>query len=208
MSDNRSLKAVERKEDFGSAGSRRLLRSGRIPAVIYGKQEHLHISLDAHEFTNKMRHFSETALLKVQVGRKKHECLMKAYQEDLVRGIIKHVDFYEITQGQVLRAMVSISLQGSPVGTREGGVLEQLLYEVEIECLPKDLPEVLTADVSELQINENLALSDIELPEGVKILSDLEAVVASVRTVREEVEETEEDELEVEVAEATEEEEE
>jgi large subunit ribosomal protein L25 len=104
--------------------------------------------------------------------------------------------------------MVSISLQGSPVGTREGGVLEQLLYEVEIECLPKDLPEVLTADVSELQINENLALSDIELPEGVKILSDLEAVVASVRTVREEVEETEEDELEVEVAEATEEEEE
>ncbi|MEA4859229.1 MAG: 50S ribosomal protein L25, partial [Sphaerochaeta sp.] len=70
MSENKSLKAELRTEDFGSAGSRRLLRAKRIPAVIYGKNEPVHLSLDAREFTNKMRHFSETALLKVSVGKK------------------------------------------------------------------------------------------------------------------------------------------
>ncbi|HZJ89008.1 MAG TPA: 50S ribosomal protein L25, partial [Sphaerochaeta sp.] len=169
MSDNRSLTANERTEDFGSAGARRLLRAGRIPAVIYGRKDVVHISLDAHEFTNKMRYFSETALLKISVGKKEREVLMKTYQEDLIRGEIKHVDFYEITRGQVLRAMVSITLDGNPIGVRDGGVLEQLLYEVEIECLPSDLPEVLSVDVSELGLNENLALGDVSIPKGVTV---------------------------------------
>ncbi len=187
MSDKRSLTAVERTGDFGSAGARRLLRSGRIPAVIYGKNEHMHISLDAHEFTYKMRHFSETALLKITVGKKKHECLMKTYQEDLIRGQIKHVDFYEVTRGQALRTMISITLVGNPVGTREGGVLEQVLYETEIECLPKDLPETLHVDVSALALNHSLALSDVAMPQGVKLIDDGHRTVATVKAIRAEV---------------------
>ncbi len=187
MSDKRSLAAVKRTEDFGSAGSRRLLRSGRIPAVIYGKNEHLHITLDAHEFTNKMRHFSETALLKITVGKKKHECLMKSYQEDLIRTQIKHVDFYEITRGQSLRTMVSITLVGNPAGTREGGVLEQVLYETEIECLPKDLPETLQVDVSALEVNQSMTLGEVAMPSGVKLLDDVHKTIASVKTIRVEV---------------------
>lgn len=197
MSDKRNLTAVERKDDFGSAGSRRLLRSGRIPAVIYGKNEHMHISLDAHEFTYKMRHFSETALLKIKVGKKDHECLMKTYQEDLVRGVIKHVDFYEVTRGQVLRTMVSITLVGNPVGTREGGVLEQVLYETEIESLPKDLPETLHVDVSHLEVNHSLSLEDVPMPSGVKLIDDATKTVATVKTIRVEVEEETEEEVEV-----------
>ncbi len=187
MSDKRKLAAVERTEDFGSAGSRRVLRSGRIPAVIYGKNEHLHITLDAHEFTYKMRHFSETALLQIIVGKKKHECLMKSYQEDLVRGQIKHVDFYEVTRGQTLRTMVSITLVGNPIGTREGGVLEQVLYEAEIESLPQDLPETLHVDVSALAVNHSLSLGEVVMPAGVKLLDDVHKTVASVKTVRVEV---------------------
>lgn len=206
MSDKRSLTAVERTEDFGSAGSRRLLRSGRIPAVIYGKEEHLHITLDAHEFTYKMRHFTETALLQIMVGKKKHECLMKSYQEDLIRGQIKHVDFYEVTRGQTLRTMVSITLVGTPIGTREGGVLEQVLYETEIECLPQNLPETLQVDVSALGVNHSLPLSEVAIPAGVKLLDDVNKTVASVKTVRVEVEEEEETETE-EVAEEAESEE-
>lgn len=196
MSDKRSLTAVERTSDFGSAGSRRLLRSGRIPAVIYGKSEHMHISLDAHEFTYKMRHFSETALLKIKIGKKDHECLMKTYQEDLIRGMITHVDFYEVTRGQVLRTMVSITLVGNPVGTREGGVLEQILYETEIECLPKDLPETLQVDVSNLGINHSVALSEVVMPDGVKLIDDHAKTIATVKTVRVEVEEEETEEVE------------
>ncbi|NBK22966.1 MAG: 50S ribosomal protein L25 [Spirochaetia bacterium] len=187
MSENKSLKAELRTEDFGSAGSRRLLRAKRIPAVIYGKNNPVHLSLDAREFTNKMRHFSETALLKVSVGKKNYECLLKDYQEDLMKGEIKHVDFFEVTRGHALRTLVSIVLKGNPVGTKEGGVLEQIIHEVEIECLPKDLPESLEANVSALKINQALHLRDIVVPANVKVLDDLSKTVASVKGVKAEV---------------------
>ena len=187
MSDNKSLKAELRTEDFGSAGARRLLRAKRIPAVIYGKNAPVHIILDSREFTNKMRHFSETALLKVSVGKKNYECLLKDYQEDLMKGEIKHVDFFEVTRGHALRTLVSIVLKGNPEGTKEGGVLEQIIHEVEIECLPKDLPESLEANVSALKINQALHLRDIVVPANVKVLDDLSKTVASVKGVKAEV---------------------
>ncbi|MDC7231359.1 MAG: 50S ribosomal protein L25 [Sphaerochaetaceae bacterium] len=197
MSDiNRSLKAKPRTEDFGSAGARRLLRGGQIPAVIYGKKDPVHIALDAREFTNKMRHFSETALLKIAVGRKHYEVLLKDYQEDLMRGEIKHVDFYEVTRGQALRTLVAVVLKGSPIGTREGGVLDQVLHEIEIECLPKDLPDSIEADVSHLEINQALHLSDMKFPETIKVLEDMSRTVASVKGVKAEVVETAEEEEE------------
>lgn len=200
MSDiNRSLKAKPRTEDFGSAGARRLLRGGQIPAVIYGKKDPVHIALDAREFTNKMRHFSETALLKIAVGRKHYEVLLKDYQEDLMRGEIKHVDFYEVTRGQALRTLVSVVLKGSPIGTREGGVLDQVLHEIEIECLPKDLPDSIEADVSHLEINQVLHLSDMKFPETIKVLEDMSRTVASVKGVKAEVVETAEEEEAAEV---------
>lgn len=200
MSDiNRSLKAKPRTEDFGSAGARRLLRGGQIPAVIYGKKDPVHIALDAREFTNKMRHFSETALLKIAVGRKHYEVLLKDYQEDLMRGEIKHVDFYEVTRGQALRTLVSVVLKGSPIGTREGGVLDQVLHEIEIECLPKDLPDSIEADVSHLEINQALHLSDMKFPETIKVLEDMSRTVASVKGVKAEVVETAEEEEAAEV---------
>lgn len=184
MSDNKSLKAELRTEDFGSAGARRLLRTKRIPAVIYGKNDPVHIILDSREFTNKMRHFSETALLKISVGKKSYECLMKDYQENLMRGEIKHVDFFEVTRGQVLRTLVSIVLKGNPVGTKEGGVLDQVMHEVEIECFPKDLPAALEADVTSLKINQSLHLKDVVIPANVKVLDDLAKTVASVKGVK------------------------
>jgi len=187
MVDNKKLTASERTTDFGSAGSRRLLRQGLIPAVIYGKKIPVHIVLDAKEFTMKMRHFSETALLEITVGDKKYECLMKDYQENLMRGEIKHVDFYEVTRGQLLRTMVTLTLEGNPIGAREGGVLDQVVYEIEIECMPKDLPQTVTANVSALKLNQVLHLKDITLPQGVKVLEDLSMTVASVKSVKEEV---------------------
>ncbi len=198
MSEKRTLSAERRTTDFGSAGARRVLRNKRIPAVIYGKKKNpIHITLDSREFHNKVRYFSETALLKIVVGKTKYECLMKDYQENLMRGEIKHVDFYEVTRGQALRAMVTITLTGNPIGTHEGGVLEQVMHEVEIECLPKDLPDVIHADVSHLALNEVLHLSEVVFPEHVKVLEELERTVASVKAIKEEVVEEEEEEVEV-----------
>lgn len=191
MSDKKkvekTLSATLRKEDFGSAGSRRLVRAGFIPAVIYGGKEISHVVLNAKEFNNKRHLFSESTLIEVNVEGAVHRVFVKTFQEDLLRNVIKHVDFYEVTAGHMVKTHVRIELIGSPVGVKAGGVLDQVMHEVEIECLPKDLPEALTGDVTALDINDSLRLSDLVVPATVKILTDKKATVASVKAVKEEV---------------------
>ena len=185
--DKKALKARLRTADFGSAGSRRLLRNGEIPAVVYGKSEPLHVIVNAHEFEMKKSGFSESTLITLSVeGEKDHNVFVKTYQEDLLRRCIHHIDFFEITAGHTVRTHVRVELDGNPVGCRAGGVLDQVIHELEIECLPKDLPEVIKADVSALDLNEALRVDQIQIPAGVKVLEDPEATVATVRMVKEE----------------------
>ena len=187
MSDSKTLNARLRTGDFGSAGSRRLLRNGEIPAVVYGKSEPLHVIVNAHEFEMKRSGFSESTLITLHVdGEKDHSVFVKSYQENLLLRCIHHIDFYEITAGHTVRTHVRVELEGNPVGVRAGGVLDQVIHELEIECLPKDLPEVIKVDVSALDINEGLRVDQIQIPAGVKVHEDAEATIATVRTVKEE----------------------
>ncbi len=188
-----SLTGVLRKEDFGSAGARRIRASGRIPAVIYGKEEPVHVTLDTIEFNNILRRVSESTLLTLKIGRKKRLVLMKALQENVLLDQINHVDFFEVTTDEVLRANVPIVLEGNPEGAKFGGVLEQGAYEIEVECLPLDLPQHIVVDVTALGLNESITVGDLELPEGVKALTAEEGIIASVNILREEV--AEEDEV-------------
>ena len=183
--EDKQLTGIYRTEDFGSAGSRRLLRSGRIPAVIYGKNEPVHLSLDTKEFTSKLKHFSESSLLTIKLGGKKHSVLMKSFQENVMYAKILHVDFFEVTSGSILRTHVSLILQGNPVGARLGGVLDQVTHEIEIECLPKDLPASIVIDVSSLGLNESIHVSALSIPAGVKVLTPGDATVASVKSIKE-----------------------
>ncbi len=184
----KTLSATLRTEDFGSAGSRRLVRQGLIPAVIYGKDV-IHVVLNAKEFTQKKQIFSESTLIEVNVEGKVHRCFVKTYQEDLLRGTIKHVDLFEVTAGHMVKTHVRIELTGTPVGCKVGGVLDQVMHEVEIECLPKNLPECLVADVSALELNESLRLADMKIDEKLyKVLSDMDAAVATCKAVKEEAE--------------------
>ena len=196
MNDTK-LAGTLRKEDFGSAGARRVLASGRIPAVIYGKIEPMHITVDAIDFQNKLRSISESTLLTIKVGRKNHLVLMKDIQENVLLGKVLHVDFYEVTKGEILRANVSIVLEGNPEGIKFGGVLEQIAYEVEVECLPQDLPRNIVVDVSHLGLNESIHMGAIELPPGVKALIPEDTTIASVVSIREEVLEPEVDETDL-----------
>ena len=185
--DKKALKARLRTADFGSAGSRRLLRNGEIPAVVYGKSEPLHVIVNAHEFEMKKSGFSESTLITLSVeGEKDHNVFVKTYQEDLLRRCIHHIDFFEITAGHTVRTHVRVELDGNPVGCRAGGVLDQVIHELEIECLPKDLPEVIKADVSALDINEAFRVDQLQVPAGIRILEDAVATIASVRMVKEE----------------------
>jgi large subunit ribosomal protein L25 len=145
------------------------------------------IDLDALEFVNKARNVSESTIVKVEVDGKSFDAFVKDTQRDIVAGSILHVDFYEVESGVTLRAHVSVHVNGTPVGVREGGVLESPLHEIEVECLPKDLPERIDVDISALKVNQSFHVRDIALGEGVRLLSNPDQVVALVKFAREEV---------------------
>jgi large subunit ribosomal protein L25 len=174
--------SARNRQKAGSAESRRLRRSGRIPAVLYGRSgQAIAIDLDAQEFMRRVRNISESTIVKVEADGKSYDAFVKDTQRNIIDGNILHVDFYEVESGVVLRAKVSLHLNGNPLGVREGGILENPLHEIEVECLPGNLPERIEVDISGLKVNQSLHVRDIPLGEGVKLLSGADQVVALVK---------------------------
>lgn len=186
---NYSFDATLRTTDFGSAGSRRLVRAGKVPAVVYGhKIAPTHIVIDSHLFEMSLSKLTESTLIKLNIdGVEQKEVLVKNFQEDLLYDVIKHVDFYEVNRNEKLRTAVPVVVVGNPVGCRQGGILDAILHEIEVECLPKDLPAELKVDVSALELNQHLSVSDIVVGEGVEVLTAGNEVVAIVKAMKEEV---------------------
>jgi large subunit ribosomal protein L25 len=175
------LSARNRKES-GSAVSRRIRKSGRIPAVLYGRTgKAISLDLDTLEFVRGTKNISESTIVKVEVEGKSYDAFVKNTQRNIIDGSILHVDFYEVESGVILRAKVSLVISGNPVGVREGGILETPLHEIEVECLPKDLPERIEVDVSSLKVNQAFHVKDINLGEGVRLISLPDQVVALVK---------------------------
>ncbi|MCK5200250.1 MAG: 50S ribosomal protein L25, partial [Spirochaetales bacterium] len=190
----------------GPAG--RLRKEGKIPSVIYGHNKPVHISVDAKEFDTKFHTISENTLITINVEDKEYEVLVKDFQENMMLGQLTHIDFFEVERGKTLKTRIPVYLTGTSIGVKEGGLLEHRLHEIDIECLPKDIPEKIEIDITELLVGESIHVSDLTVIEAVKILNFLEQVVVSVTTVKAEVEpEIEEEEIEgEEEAESTEEE--
>ncbi|MDR2257633.1 MAG: 50S ribosomal protein L25, partial [Treponema sp.] len=122
-----------------------------------------------------------STIVKVEIDGKSYDAFVKDTQRNIVDGNIIHVDFYEVESGIALRARVSLHIIGNPIGVREGGVFEFPLHEIEVECLPKDLPERIEVDVSELKVNQSIHVRDIVLDEGVRLVSGADQVVALVK---------------------------
>jgi len=177
--------SAKNRQSAGSAESRRLRRSGRIPAVLYGRTgKAVSLDLDALEFTRSTKNISESTIVKVEVEGKSYDAFVKDTQRNIIDGNILHVDFYEVESGVLLRTKVPLVLKGNPVGVREGGNLENPLHEIEVECLPKDLPERIEVDVSGLKVNQSIHVRDIPLGEGIRLLSAEEQVIALVKFAR------------------------
>jgi large subunit ribosomal protein L25 len=189
--DKKTIAVLDRTAKSKSL-NRKLRRTGQIPAIIYGHNKPVSISLDEHEFISKFKDMPENVIINLDMGSKKFDVLIKDFQEDVLKGTITHIDFYEIEKGKLLRTHVPIHLHGTAIGVKEGGMLEHLLHEVEVECLPKDLPDSIQIDVSELQAHHSIHVKDLPAMEGVKMLSSLDQVVCLVEVkavVEEEVEE-------------------
>ena len=179
--------AARNRQNNGSVEARKIRRSGRIPAVIYGRTgKAVSIDLDAMEFTNGVKGISESTIVKVNVDGKAYDAFVKDTQRNIISGKILHVDFYEVESGVLLRARVTINLKGNPAGVREGGVLEFPLHEIEVECLPKDLPERLELDISNLGVNQSIHVRDLKLADGIRVLTVADQVIVLVKYAKEE----------------------
>jgi large subunit ribosomal protein L25 len=194
--------SVNSRAAGGSRAVRRLRRSGRVPGVLYGGGGDA-VSFDADARELRLALARSGAVLDLSVdGGKATPVVLKETQRDPVRGETVHIDLLRVRLDQAIHAIVPIELTGTEdaPGVKEGGVLEQITREANVEALPTAIPESLVHDVSEMQIGDQIGLADLTLPEGVTLLDDLEeTVVATLSPPRLQAEVEEEIESETEL---------
>ncbi len=200
---------VKLRDKMGTGYSRKLRREGGLPAILYGP--HLKISLpleieqkDLREFISRLSKGETVITLDIinEKKKKEREVIVKDVQRDWLRGGLQHIDFYEITRGEEVSTAVPLSFIGKTEGEKLGGVVEHLLREVKIECLPRNIPLNIEVEISSLNIGDSLDIEDLAIPSGVKVVNNPEERVVTVlhpTRIEEEVEEEEEEEVEEEV---------
>ncbi|ORU91246.1 MAG: 50S ribosomal protein L25/general stress protein Ctc [Cycloclasticus sp. symbiont of Poecilosclerida sp. M] len=185
--------AASIREDLGKGATRRLRRDNKVPAVVYGGQaDPVSLTL-AH---NELMHSTESEaffshILTIDIAGKAEKVVIKALQRHPSRPIIMHADFMRVNMKEKLKVNVPIHFVGEDVapGVKEGGVVTHELVDIEIQCLPKDLPEFIEVDISELEMDASLHLTDVTVPEGVEIMalthgSEHDAQIASIHKPR------------------------
>lgn len=195
MSKKLTLKASTRKRS-GSGVLKQLRREGFVPSVIYGgTEDNKNIKVPTKAFTDMLaQSASANIIVNLDVeGADTQLAFIQAIQTDPLTSTIIHADFLAVDNKTEINAQIPLILVGEPVGIKLGGILEQLIHDMEITCLPNDLPETIEVDVSGMKIGDIISVSDVELPSGVVThLADtiLLATVAAPRVVEEEEEET------------------
>jgi large subunit ribosomal protein L25 len=197
MADSTKL-SLNARDPEGSRTARRLRRTGEVPGVIYGGDgEPSHFSVDARILRNTLAHSG--AILDVSIdGGTAAPVLVKDLQRHPVRGEIVHVDFLRVNMNETIQTTVVLELLGADgaPGVVEGGVLTQEARELNVEALPSDIPDVIQHDVSAMEMNATLTLSELTAPKGVTFLDDPEETL--VATITPPTAEPVEDEIETE----------
>ncbi|MBU0935572.1 MAG: 50S ribosomal protein L25 [Spirochaetes bacterium] len=159
-----------------------LRRNGKIPAVMYNRHgTSTVITIDGDEFRKVTKGVSESTIIKLLVDGKEAECFIKDRQIDWLHSKLLHIDFFQVERGVAIRVKVPVHVFGSSIGVREGGILENPVHELEVECMPKDVPERFEIDISDLKANHSIHVRDLKLAEGVKVLNASEQVIVLVK---------------------------
>ena len=193
---------VKSRTAEGSRAARRLRRSGRVPGVLYGGGgDSVGIDVDAREL--RLALASSGAVLDLSVdGKRPTPVVLKEAQRDPVRGQTVHVDLLRVRLDEAIHAIVPLELAGvdDAPGVKEGGILEQITREINVEALPTAIPESIVHDVGEMQIGETIGLAAVRMPEGVTLLDEVEdTVVATLSPPKLQAEVEEEIEAETEL---------
>jgi large subunit ribosomal protein L25 len=175
--------AAESRTDTGKNANRRLRTRGLMPGVLYApSKKAVPVAVSPKEIGSILRSAKgENTLFELDLEGKRRKVILKEFQREPVKGRLLHADFYEVALDQVLAVKVHVELQGVPVGVKaQGGIVDFVTRELEIECLPADIPEKIEVDVSHLELGKHVRVSELKLSDKVKIRTDPELVIAHV----------------------------
>lgn len=182
---------AQRRDPAGKNANRRLRKSGKIPAVVYGaKREPVPLLVDPHAISDVLHsHSGHNTIFSVSVEGSQSNVMVKEYQLDPVRGTLIHADLYVIAMDQLLKLTVDVEVVGEAEGVKiGGGILDVVSRSLEVECLPVDIPKSIPVEVSHLQINDYVRVKNLPVNPKIKILSDPEVVIVTVAPpIKEEV---------------------
>jgi large subunit ribosomal protein L25 len=175
---------AERRGDAGKGVARKLRAAGRVPGVLYG---HGMEPIALHVSSQDLLHLFHSAtgtnvLVDLEIDGSKHLALPREVQRDHIHSRYLHIDFLAVRSDEMVKVTVEVHEVGDAPGVKLGGVVEHHLREVELECLPGNVPDSLEADISNLELGDMLKVADITMPEGVTILTDLDSAVISIIT--------------------------
>ncbi|MBZ4688233.1 MAG: large subunit ribosomal protein [Clostridia bacterium] len=178
------LKA-EIRQNTGKGNANKLRKEGFVPAVFYGKEiGSKGIKVKSNELEKLINRYGENALVKLVVeedgAEQEYTTLIREIQRHPIKDEITHVDFNQISMKHKLDTTVAVHLVGEAKGVKDGGILQHGAREIDIRCLPINIPEHVEADISDLGIGDNLTVADLDLGEGIEILSEEDTILATV----------------------------
>lgn len=199
---------VKLRNKVGKGYARKLRKEGDLPAILYGRhlKKSLPLEVEREDLRGFLSHLKGERVITLDIinekKKKEREVIVKDVQRNWLKGTLQHIDFYEVTRGEGVTTTVPLSFTGKAKGEKMGGVVEHLLREVKIECLPRNIPSVIEIDVSSLEVGDFIEVKDLVISSGVKVINHPgERVVTVLHPTRVEeeeiVEEVEAEEVEV-----------
>ena len=183
------------REKTGKVATKEVRRNGEIPAVLYGLKDNLSFSVCPDNLKDILTAKGQNALIDLNLeGNKKRKVILKEFQSHPLKERWVHVDFLEVDVTKTVKVSVNVHLIGKSAGEKMGGLVNQVLKSIHVECLPLDIPQSVDLDVTAVELGQVLHVSDLSLPDKVKILHQPNEVILSVQLEKVKEEETTEDE--------------
>jgi large subunit ribosomal protein L25 len=189
MADQEVVAAKPREGKLNKNAARRVRVAGKIPGVLYGaKEPAIAVELDPKQITRILHSDSgHNTIFDVEIGSGKTKAMIVDWQYEPIKGMLMHIDLKRIAMDKAIRVKVPVLLEGIPVGVKmQGGILDQVLREVEIECLPGDIPSHIDLNVTSLGLGSSIRVADLPHAGKLKFISDENATVAHVVSIKEE----------------------
>ncbi|TNJ62554.1 50S ribosomal protein L25 [Paenibacillus hemerocallicola] len=187
-----TLKAESRNDSVTKSDLKKMREQGKVPAVVYGKKvASTPISVDEKQLMALLKH-NPHAIVEMDIPNKgKHPVMINGIQRDSIQRSLLHIDFHQINMNEPIRTTIGLEFTGESPAQREGGVLTAVLHEVEVRCLPQDLPTSIAVDISGLELGGSFLAKDLQLPPEIELKTDDNAVLATILVPQKAAEETE-----------------